>query len=222
MLTLDPHLPKLDRYELNQHTKNSNTIEIKQIAYVVDDLNQSMQEWHALGVSHFLVTRNAAPLTNARYRGEKAGKIVVDMAYAYLGDLQLELVEQKNTQASMYNETKHLRPGKPHHYAICVPNFQPVYQQAVSENFDVILDCGFDGLARMSYIESQTDPNLVLEVIEFNELTQPYFDEIERLWRNADTSQLEHLFSLQKLTPVGPLIKKLGAFALKKILPSRT
>ena len=45
----------------------------KQIAYMVDDIDAAIKHWHdEYGVGPFLVTRNATPLSNAYYRGEKA------------------------------------------------------------------------------------------------------------------------------------------------------
>jgi hypothetical protein len=45
----------------------------RQVAYMVDDIDAAMTVWHGrYGVGPFLVTRDAIPLTNAYYRGEKA------------------------------------------------------------------------------------------------------------------------------------------------------
>ena len=66
----------------------------KQIAYMVDDIDAAMQRWHDdHGVGPFLVTRNAVPLSNAFYRGEKAETTRVNIAFAYVGEMQLELIE---------------------------------------------------------------------------------------------------------------------------------
>ena len=38
-------------------------------------------------------TRNASPLSNAYYRGQKAPSNRVNIAFAYIGDMQLEVIE---------------------------------------------------------------------------------------------------------------------------------
>ena len=64
----------------------------RQIAYVVDDIDAAIQRWHdEFNIGPFLVTRNAAPLSNAYYRGKKARTTRLNIAFAYVGDMQLEL-----------------------------------------------------------------------------------------------------------------------------------
>ena len=66
----------------------------KQIAYIVDDIDAAMRQWREeYGIGPFLVTRNVTPLSNAYYRGEKAPTNHVNIAFAYIGDMQLELIE---------------------------------------------------------------------------------------------------------------------------------
>ncbi len=182
---------------------------IRQLGYVVDNIDDAMQQWHELGLTHFVVARRASPMANVQYRGKRAGRLVVDIAFAYHGDLQIELIEQIGTQASIYKEKKYCHPGMPHHYAVCVEDFPATMAKATSKQFSPVLSCGFEGLAQMAYIESHSESDLMLEVIEWNELTAPYFDGIHKLWSQADSSQLVHTFRLQSLTPYGALIRKL-------------
>ena len=52
-------------------------------------------------------------------------------------------------------------------------------QLALDNSFDAVIDAGMDGLARMSYVENP-NTGLILEVIQWNALTKPYFEGLEK------------------------------------------
>ncbi len=192
---------------------------IKQVAYVVPDLDKAIESWHKqFGIGPFVVARNASPLANAKYRGQPSGKIVLDLAFAYIGDVQLELIEQVNDTPSMYKEAVARGYHSLHHYGVCVEDFPGVYRDAMANGFTAVVDAGFDGIARMSYVESEEIPGLILEIIEWNSLTKPYFESIKQLVDDADPAQLIHEFDLAKLTPIGPALKQVGKFLVNKLL----
>ncbi len=68
----------------------------------------------------------------------------------------------------------------------------------------------------MSYVEN-AESGLILEVIEWNPLTRPYFDSLEQRVRSADSRQLVHEFSLTDLTPKAAVLGQLLKFSLKKL-----
>ncbi|MCY4428598.1 MAG: VOC family protein [Halieaceae bacterium] len=174
----------------------------KQIAYMVEDIDAAIEHWNtAWGVGPFLLTRNALPLGNAYYRGEKAEPARINIAFAYVGDMQLELIELIGDTPSLYKEALDRRQTGVHHYAVCVDDFPAAYNWALDNGFDAAVDAGVDGLARMSYVENP-ETGLILEVVQWNALTRPYFDGLEQMVKSADKEQLIHPFSLADLTPV--------------------
>ena len=189
----------------------------RQIAYVVDDIDAAMQHWHDLhGVGPFLVARNENPMSNAFYRGNKAPSSRVNIAFAYVGDMQLELIELIGDTPGLYKEALDRQQYGVHHYAVCVDDFAAAYNWALDNGFDAVVDVGVDGLARMSYVENP-ELGLILEVIEWNPLTRPYFDSLERRVRAADSTQLVHEFSLADLTPKAAVLGQLLKFSVKKL-----
>lgn len=190
----------------------------KQIAYMVDDIDAAIQRWHDdYGVGPFLITRNAAPLSNAYYRGEKAHEARVNIAFAYVGDMQLELIELIGDTPSLYQEARDRNITGVHHYAVCVDDFSAAYNYALDNGFEAVIDAGVDGLARMSYMEN-TEQGVILEVIEWNALTKPYFNGLEALVKSADKQQqLKHDFKLTDITPKTAVALQLGKFMLKKL-----
>ena len=189
----------------------------KQVAYMVKDIDAAMQHWSdEYGVGPFLVTRNAAPLSNAFYRGAKAQKSRVNIAFAYVGDMQLELIELIGDTPGLYKEALDKGNYGVHHYAVLVEDFPKCYNWALDNGFDAVIDSGIDGLARMSYMENPQS-GIILEVIEWNALTRPYFNTIEKMVRSADSSQLIHEFNLPDITPKVAVFTGLVKFGVKKL-----
>jgi hypothetical protein len=183
---------------------------------VVEDIDAAMQHWRdEFGVGPFLVTRNAAPLSNAYYRGEKMQETRLNIAFAYVGDMQLELIELIGDTPSHYKEALGRNQTGVHHYAVCVKDFPKAYNYALDNGFVAVVDAGIDGLARMSYVENSE--GMILEVIEWNPMTMPYFDGLERLVTSADKSQLVHEFKLSDITPKGAVAVALVKFMVKKL-----
>ena len=189
----------------------------KQVAYMVEDIDAAMHHWHSEhNVGPFLVTRNALPLTNAFYRGEKAQPARVNIAFAYVGGMQLELIELIGDTPSLYKEALDRQQFGVHHYAVCVEDFPAAYNWALDNGFDAVIDAGIDGLARMSYLENP-DTGLILEVIQWNPLTKPYFEGLEKMVRAADASQLVHEFKLADITPKGAVLMQLLRFGVNRL-----
>jgi hypothetical protein len=189
----------------------------RQVAYMVENIDAAMSVWHeAHGVGPFLVTRNTLPLSNAYYRGEKAQPARVNIAFAYVGDMQLELIELIGDTPSLYKEAIDREQTGVHHYAVCVDDFPAAYNWALDNGFDAALDAGVDGLARMSYVENP-ETGLILEVIQWNALTKPYFEGLEKLVKTADKQQLVHEFKLADITPKAAVFAQLLKFTVKKL-----
>ncbi len=194
--------------------------EARQVAYIVDNLDEAINRWHSEhGVGPFLVARKARPLNNALYRGRKARDTRVNIAFAYVGDMQLELIELIGDTPSLYKEALDREDYGVNHYAVCVEDFPAAYHWGLDNGFTPVVDAGVDGLARMSYLERiENNERLILEVIEWNPLTRPYFDELARMAAQANPEQLIHEFSLADLTPRGAVLLQLLKFTFNKAL----
>jgi len=74
---------------------------------------------------------------------------------------------------------------------------------------------GFDGLARMSYVENDA-AGVIIEMVEWNDLTRPIFDGIYAKWKKIGATHEIVDFDLQAMTPKGAVLKSLGRFLVKK------
>ena len=191
--------------------------EARQVAYIVRDIDAAIAWWqdhHDVGP--FLVARNASPLTNAYYRGQPAERSRVHIGFAYVGDMQLELIELIGDTPGLYKEGRDGDIDSVNHYAVLVEDFPVAYNWALDHGFDAVIDAGVDGLARMSYVEN-TAAGMILEIIEWNRLTRPYFDGIEQRVRALDPTVSIHEFKLDDLTPRFAVFVQLALFGLRKL-----
>jgi hypothetical protein len=173
---------------------------VRQTAYIVPDIESAIEDWaRQLHVGPFALCREIEPLAGSRYRGAPTGDLTLNIAFAYIGDLQLELIEQVNDTPSMYLEAVEGRGYGHHHYGFCVEAFDEAYERAVAGGFESVVDAGARGYARMSYIESKSIPGLICEVIEWNDFTRPYFDGIHSFLSTADDTKRVHELDLAAL-----------------------
>jgi methylmalonyl-CoA/ethylmalonyl-CoA epimerase len=194
----------------------------KQVAYVVEDIDAAMKRWgDDYCVGPFMVARHQLPLSNAYYRGSKAEPARINLAFAYVGDMQLELIELIGNPPSLYQEALDRKQTDVHHYAVCVDDFPEAYNWALDNGFDAVVDAGVDGLARMSYLEDP-ESGLILEVIQWNALTKPYFEGLQRLVKSADKSAHVHEFKLADITPKVAVFIQLIKYTLKQALGMNT
>jgi len=178
---------------------------IRQVAYVVPELDAAMKAWNAqLGVGPFAVVRGLQPLTGSRYRGAPSGDVILDMGFAYIEDVQLELIEQRNQTPSVYREAIERGLHSLHHYGFWVEDFDTAYAHAVAHGFEAVVEAGSRDSGRMSYVESRLIPGLICELIEWTEQTRPYFDGVRRFLAGVDPATLQHEMDLASVASGGP------------------
>lgn len=170
---------------------------VRQLAYVVEDMDQAVERWHEqTGLRPFAVTPECRPFEGARYRGADCSDILLRLGFAYIGDIQLELIQQLNEAPSIYREAMARGHTGLHHYGVCVEDFAAVRQDALNRGFTAVVDAGSDKAARMSYLESDQIKGLIFELIEWNRFSRPYFDGVRQFLSEADPAQLKHEFPL--------------------------
>jgi len=146
------------------------------------------------------------------------------------------LIALKNTVPSMYTEVIGRKQTDLQHYGVLVEDFAAATEFAAQQGFKSVVEAGIKGLAQMHYIETTDfDKNIfaedelsymktpeghgiVLEVIEFNAMTRPYFDSIKKMVNEIPAGQLVKNFKLSSITPVGAIVSALGKFLLNKLL----
>jgi hypothetical protein len=158
--------------------------EIRQNGYVVRDIDAAIRHWtEVIGVGPFYVLENA-PIPNASYRGQPAD-IRVSVALAHSGPLQVELIELENGAPSPYREFLDAGREGLHHVAYIVSSID----EAVARGGIPVVMAGASDTIRFAYLDSETHPGSVVELIERSAAVDTFFGKIEaasRQWSGAE------------------------------------
>lgn len=77
---------------------------IRQVGYVVRDIEQAMARWADLGVGPWFY-KARVPSTEYRYFGADSPLPELSIALANSGDVQIELIQQRNDVPTLYRDT---------------------------------------------------------------------------------------------------------------------
>ncbi|MBN2977186.1 VOC family protein [Pseudomonas sp. FP597] len=89
---------------------------IIQQAFLVEDLDSSIQDWLALGVGPFFVSRHPKYKTQV-YRGQSI-ESDFSAAFAYSGDVQIELIQLHDDKPSVFEEFLRSQGFGVHHIGV--------------------------------------------------------------------------------------------------------
>ncbi|WP_332838934.1 VOC family protein [Nocardia bovistercoris] len=141
---------------------------VRQLGYVVADIDAAMRSWIRLGVGPWYVLR-ALP-QRARYRGAPCD-VVVTVAFAHSGDLQLELIQQEDETPSIYTEFLGDGPGGFHQLAWWSTDFEATVEAVRAAGYESVWSGGSDGGVRYAYFEPRDEIATVLEISEYTDST---------------------------------------------------
>ena len=77
---------------------------VRQIGYVVKDIEKAMDHWVALGVGPWFYRENVNS-TEFTYYGKQSPLPKLSIALANSGDVQLELIQQRDDSPTLYRDT---------------------------------------------------------------------------------------------------------------------
>jgi catechol 2,3-dioxygenase-like lactoylglutathione lyase family enzyme len=136
---------------------------IDQIGYVVADLERSIARWRA--------RHDAGPWTvfrhvrlDGRYRGEPV-TVTMDVALAYRGELQIELIHVTNDAPSPYRDAQGHALAGLHHVAWVVDDLDAAVARLTARGMQVVFDA-HNPATRVAYLDDADDPGVLVEVIE--------------------------------------------------------
>lgn len=137
---------------------------IRQVAYVVKDIELAMRQWVALGVGPWFYVENA-PIDNFVY-SNKPSHPDLSIALTNSGPIQLELIQQRNDAPSMYRDF--IRSGQEgmHHVAYWTEQFDDHKQIFLENGYQIghSGNVGEDG--RFIYFAHAEAPGNVIELSE--------------------------------------------------------
>ena len=141
---------------------------IRQIGYVVTDLDRALQSWVELGVGPWLVIRGL-PM-RALYRGEPC-ETTLTLALSNSGDLQLELIQQQDDAPSIFTEFLAAHGPGYHQLAYWTEDFDTTMKAVADAGWPVVWSGGEGFGARFAYVEPLNSPAYISQIVEISELT---------------------------------------------------
>lgn len=162
---------------------------VRQNGYVVHDIRAAMDHWvNVMGVGPWFYIERVET-DYFRHRGQDSNA-QMSIALANSGDLQLELIQQRNDAPSMYKEFLDAGHEGLQHVAFWTTAYQPLYDRALSLGYKVGHEGQIGGdQGRFAYFDSNAHPGSVIELSDISGNKGRFFDHIRRAaatWDGAD------------------------------------
>ena len=128
---------------------------VRQMGYVVTDLDQAMAGWVALGVGPWFVIRGM-PM-EALYRGQPC-TTKLSLAWSNSGEMQIELIHQQDATPSIFTEFLDRQRSRLHQLAYWTKDFTDTMRAVENAGWPVVWSGGEGYGVRFAYVESPNSP----------------------------------------------------------------
>lgn len=148
--------------------------DVRQLAFLTDNIDTAMASWQEKsGVGPFTCYRNLT--LPCHYKGELR-LVLMDVGIAFRGDVQIEIIQQKNDVLSPY--TDFIEKGQMgfHHMAYFCDDIHEAIAKAKSQGFDVISTTeGVTG--QYAYFQDPNMPEILYEFMEIKGGLLTFFED---------------------------------------------
>lgn len=162
---------------------------VRQNGYVVRDVEAALDHWtRVLGVGPFFYFERV-PIEDFRYRGEPS-PVEVSIALANWGDLQIELIQQRNDAPSMYRDF--LAAGREglQHVACWFDSLDAPLAEAARRGLAVAQSGTIGERGRFAYLDTEAHgeahTGTVVEISEISGTKGRFFDHVRATARDWD------------------------------------
>ena len=162
---------------------------VRQNGYVVRDIEASMKHWvEVLGVGPWYYVERVQT-DWFRHRGVES-PIEMSIALANIGELQIELIQQRNDAPSMYREFLDAGHEGLQHMAFWSTGYQGLYDKAVGLGYRVGHEGQIGGdQGRFAYFDTQAHPGTVIEISDISGGKGAFFDHVRKAAAQWDGSE---------------------------------
>jgi len=141
--------------------------EVMQLAFVPEDFDAAVKHWtQVMGVGPFFLMEGIH-LEGMKYRGEPTDA-VFDLALAYWGDLQIELIRPRDDHPSIYTGKFADVGGGLHHVCILVDDIEEAYRVCGEQGAEIVIE-GSLGDSRVIYVDPGQGPGSLVEILQQGE-----------------------------------------------------
>ena len=154
---------------------------IKQLAYVVDDLDTAVARWvEVLGAGPFF-RLDAIRVDESRYRGVEM-PTAVSLAIGNSGGVQIELIAPGDGAPSIYREL----PRGVHHVAVLARDFEAESERLGRLGHPVALALSLPGVCRVRYHDTLAVFGHFVELWESTDAMRALLEMVEQAARDWD------------------------------------
>jgi len=161
---------------------------IIQLAYVVPDINAAMVRWTAdLRAGPWFMQRDF-PGINPIYRGE-ASVARVDLAFAFVGHMQIELIGPRDDAPSVYRELIGTTGYGFQHWGVAAPQFDQEVESLLARGYDMAFSAAVPSGGRVAMFDTKGALPAMIELIEADDALNRVFGAMYRAaqgWDGAD------------------------------------
>jgi catechol 2,3-dioxygenase-like lactoylglutathione lyase family enzyme len=150
---------------------------IRQVGYIVRDLDVAIASWCSLGVGPWYTIREM-PQPGCRYRGEPS-EPTISIGFANSGPMQIELIQQHGDTPSIYREFLDAGREGYHQLAWWTADFDALLRRAEAAGWPVVFSGDAGGATHFAYFELDPTVSTIIEVTELNDATQGLADMLE-------------------------------------------
>lgn len=162
---------------------------VRQNGYVVRDVQAAMQHWVArIGVGPWFYF-DRVRIDWFRHRGQDSA-VELGIALANSGDLQIELIEQRNAAPSLYREFLDAGHEGLQHVAYWTTEYQALYDRALAAGYVVGHEGQIGGpQGRFAYFDTGGPPGTVVEISDVSGPKGAFFEHVRKAslgWEGSD------------------------------------
>ena len=137
---------------------------VMQLAFVPEDFDAALRHWtEVMGVGPFYLIEGIH-LDGMKYRGEPTDA-VFDLALAYWGDLQIELIRPRDEHPSIYRGEYGSTGNGLHHVCILVDDIAGALEACEKHGAEIVIEGEFGG-KKVIYADPGGGPGTLVEVLE--------------------------------------------------------
>ncbi|MEQ8377474.1 VOC family protein [Parvibaculum sp.] len=151
-----------------------------QNGYVVRDIEAALKHWtEVLGVGPFYYI-DRVTCDWFTYKG-KPSPVEMSIALGNTGDLQIELIQQRNDAPSMYLDFLNAGREGLQHMSYWTTDYQAAYDRAIAAGYEVGHEGQIGGAqGRFVYFDTETHPGTVVEMSDISGAKGPFFEHIRK------------------------------------------
>lgn len=161
--------------------------EVMQLAFVPEDFDAAVKHWtEVMGVGPFFLIEGIH-LDGMKYRGEPT-EAVFDLALAYWGDMQIELIRPRDSHPSIYSGEYADVGGGLHHVCVLVDDIAEARKVCAAQGAEVVIEGKF-GASEVIYVDPGSGPGGLVEILQQDKSGPDLFAIIKQAGEDWDGSE---------------------------------